>query len=121
MDVMFARARRTMLVVVGLASIGAGVWLVWHVVRPGVFAAVPTTHMVVLLGLMALPALAVGAWAWDRRTLREHPALPRDAGVEQTGELAKTDRSAHPGRDAVARTRDERHRRRVRAETGTRH
>ncbi len=77
---------------VGVASIVAGVALVWLMVRPEVAAGLGTGVFVATMALLFMPVVAFAAWDWDRRIALEatRPPSPGLSPAPITVECAKS-------------------------------
>lgn len=126
MDDAVHTARRAGVVLVALASLAAGLALVWFLVDPRVIARVSTGHLVVMLGLFLLPAATFGAWHYERTNStegpEESPAAPASSDPVPQASNAERQRRPEPARvgrtDEAARrcpSDPPRHRRAVRA------
>lgn len=104
MDSFYRTSRRGTLVTIAICSMLGGLVLIWHLLRPGVINLIPTTQLLILLGLFVLPAITVGAWALDLKHIKA-AAPPRDAprsDAARAEALSESLNLAHghaPGRD----------------------
>ncbi|GMV26596.1 MAG: hypothetical protein AMXMBFR58_26270 [Phycisphaerae bacterium] len=64
------------MLVAALSVIG-GVLLAWHMVNPATISGTSTPELVLVLGLLVLPAAALGAWHADRIAESCAPAATR--------------------------------------------
>jgi len=78
-------------VTVAIASVGAGLGLVWLMVRPEMASALATGLLLATMALLFLPVVAYAAWEWDHRQAVERsrashpPTVEHRSGGRQVG------------------------------------
>lgn len=71
--------RRASIIFVALGSAACAVFLIWRFVSVEQIGAVPTAHLVGVLGLFVLPAATLAGLEIDRRMVRAGGAAAREA------------------------------------------
>lgn len=113
-------ARRAGLVLIAALSVAAGAVALWGGLSPETFASARTVDLLIVLGLLLLPAATFGAVIAERRTRRrripadtdapidwlETPSAPRDSGPSEGND----EPSRHGGADLATRVDLGRHR-----------
>lgn len=74
MDTFVRPARRGAVLMAAVLSMTGGMLLAWNMVRPSALAGTSTIELLIVLGLLVLPAAAIGAWQADRAAAADAPA-----------------------------------------------
>ena len=86
------RARKLAVGCVAAGTFGAGIVLAWYLFRPGVLASVTTPQLLLIVGLFALPLLALATWEFERRARHAAPvARPAHRDAMSHAPIARDD------------------------------